>query len=74
MRDRIAAYVRDRKQVRADKAGMKAHHEMIRALGGNASNTIDSSMASYDKSTGMSMGTGHKGIVDGIQSIKPEGN
>jgi hypothetical protein len=72
MLDNLSAYVRKRKEVRADRAGIKAHHAMITALGGNAKGSIDSSIASYDNSTGQPMETSH-GMVHGVQSIEPKG-
>jgi hypothetical protein len=72
MLDSVKGYVRKRKQVQADRAGIKAHHKMIEALGGNAMGSIDSSIANYDNSTGQPM-EASRGMVHGVQSVEPKG-
>jgi hypothetical protein len=54
----ISSYVRNRKQIHADRAGLKSHANLVRALGGNATGATT---ASFDKHADEAMALGNSG-------------
>ena len=51
-------YVRSRKQVKADRAGMASHEKLVAALGGNSKGATT---ASFDKHADEAMALGNSG-------------
>jgi hypothetical protein len=54
----LSNFVRTRKQVKADRAGMASHQKLIAALGGN---TKGPTTASFDKHADEAMALGNSG-------------
>ena len=54
----LGNYVRKRKQVKADRAGMASHQKLVAALGGNATGATT---ASFDKHADEAIALGNSG-------------
>ena len=54
----LGNYVRSRKQVKADRAGMASHEKLVAALGGNSKGATT---ASFDKHADEAMALGNSG-------------
>ena len=67
----IRSYVRNRKQIHADRAGLKSHANLVRALGGNATGATTKS---FDQHANEAMYIANGPSNGGVYDQTMEGN